>query len=546
MSKRWTPQRFVTLRRVRVIICVVAVVLASCLTFGITQRKAVALTVNGETRHVTTYAASVSGLLREQGIDVKSHDLVKSGHPGGLVNNDTVTVQSAYQATITIDGQEVPFWTVATSADQLIGFFEANQVKANRITVDIKNVYNQLTGGLVINEDGPVTVIADGKTSVAPNGKLPAASILDSKSIVLGKDDRVTVSKQDGKTILRVQRVKYGEETVTETIPFTTREIVDDSLQPGERKVERAGVDGEKTITYKVTYVDGVAESRTETGESVTRTAIDEVVAVGPAKAETKSDTSADTGTTTSGQSADSASGGSAGDATTSGGASSADTSKSDGNDSSAATKDDTSAKDDQQASPEPSSEPSSSASASAEPTQSASQSKEPSSEPSATPTQTPTQTPKPTPTQTQTPKPTPTQTQTPTPTPTPTQTQAPATDTSTSGASASNCRLYHPSAAAAQAYAAGAAAQYGWTGQNWTDLVKLWNRESGWQWNAENRGSGAYGIPQSLPGNKMAAFGANWKDDAAVQIDWGLSYISGCYGTPSKAWQHSEQTGWY
>ena len=57
---------------------------------------------------------------------------------------------------------------------------------------------------------------------------------------------------------------------------------------------------------------------------------------------------------------------------------------------------------------------------------------------------------------------------------------------------------------------------------------------------------SGAYGIPQSLPADKMAAFGANYRDDAAVQIDWGLWYIAQTYGSPSKAWQHSEQIGWY
>lgn len=94
--------------------------------------------------------------------------------------------------------------------------------------------------------------------------------------------------------------------------------------------------------------------------------------------------------------------------------------------------------------------------------------------------------------------------------------------------------------------YAAGASAQRGWTGSQFDDLVKLWNRESGWRWNAENPSSGAYGIPQSLPGDKMASAGANWRDDAAVQIDWGLSYIASRYGSPSGAWQHSERFGWY
>ena len=69
---------------------------------------------------------------------------------------------------------------------------------------------------------------------------------------------------------------------------------------------------------------------------------------------------------------------------------------------------------------------------------------------------------------------------------------------------------------------------------------------QSSWLWYAENASSGAYGIPQSLPADKMAAFGANYRDDAAVQIDWGLWYIAQAYGSPSKAWQHSEQVGWY
>ena len=91
-----------------------------------------------------------------------------------------------------------------------------------------------------------------------------------------------------------------------------------------------------------------------------------------------------------------------------------------------------------------------------------------------------------------------------------------------------------------------GAAAQRGWTGNDWDCRVKLWTRESSWLWYAENASSGAYGIPQSLPADKMAAFGANYRDDAAVQIDWGLWYIAQAYSSPSKAWQHSEQVGWY
>ena len=76
--------------------------------------------------------------------------------------------------------------------------------------------------------------------------------------------------------------------------------------------------------------------------------------------------------------------------------------------------------------------------------------------------------------------------------------------------------------------------------------LDKLWKRESGWNHRASNASSGAYGIPQSLPGSKMASEGSDWRTNPATQIKWGLGYIKGRYGTPCGAWSHSENVGWY
>jgi len=76
--------------------------------------------------------------------------------------------------------------------------------------------------------------------------------------------------------------------------------------------------------------------------------------------------------------------------------------------------------------------------------------------------------------------------------------------------------------------------------------LDKLWKRESGWNYRAENRSSGAYGIPQALPGTKMAKFGDDWRTNPATQIKWGLDYIEGRYNSPCGAWSHSQNTGWY
>ena len=99
---------------------------------------------------------------------------------------------------------------------------------------------------------------------------------------------------------------------------------------------------------------------------------------------------------------------------------------------------------------------------------------------------------------------------------------------------------------AAAKAYAAEAVARYGWGGGEYQCLVLLWTRESSWRADAYNTSSGAYGIPQALPGSKMAVAGADWRTNAATQIDWGLSYIAARYGSPCGAWAHSERYNWY
>jgi len=76
--------------------------------------------------------------------------------------------------------------------------------------------------------------------------------------------------------------------------------------------------------------------------------------------------------------------------------------------------------------------------------------------------------------------------------------------------------------------------------------LDSLYTRESNWTWNADNPTSSAYGIPQALPGEKMASAGADWETNPVTQIRWGLGYIQDRYGSPCGAWAHSESHGWY
>lgn len=96
------------------------------------------------------------------------------------------------------------------------------------------------------------------------------------------------------------------------------------------------------------------------------------------------------------------------------------------------------------------------------------------------------------------------------------------------------------------QDYAHDLVLQYGWTENDFEALVKLWQKESGWNPYSKNKYSGAYGIPQALPGSKMASAGSDWATNYKTQIKWGLKYIKNRYGSPSKAWAHFQKKHWY
>ncbi|MEI7778239.1 MAG: lytic transglycosylase domain-containing protein [Actinomycetes bacterium] len=89
-------------------------------------------------------------------------------------------------------------------------------------------------------------------------------------------------------------------------------------------------------------------------------------------------------------------------------------------------------------------------------------------------------------------------------------------------------------------------AAMYNWHATQFICLAEVWQHESNWNQNAHNPSSGAHGIPQALPGSKMASAGANWRTDPRVQIRWGLGYIKTQYGTPCAAWAFWQNHSWY
>lgn len=103
-----------------------------------------------------------------------------------------------------------------------------------------------------------------------------------------------------------------------------------------------------------------------------------------------------------------------------------------------------------------------------------------------------------------------------------------------------------YPEPESAKGFALKQVNERGWSYDQFSCLVKLWERESNWRWNATNKSSGAYGIPQALPATKLASAGADWRTNPETQIRWGLNYIDSRYGTPCAALVHSDENNWY
>ncbi|HEY2507509.1 MAG TPA: lytic transglycosylase domain-containing protein [Streptosporangiaceae bacterium] len=101
------------------------------------------------------------------------------------------------------------------------------------------------------------------------------------------------------------------------------------------------------------------------------------------------------------------------------------------------------------------------------------------------------------------------------------------------------------PDPSSAQGIAYNMLPSFGFSTDQFGCLNDIWTRESGWRYNAENA-SGAYGIPQALPGSKMASAGADWQTDPTTQIKWGLGYIKSVYGTPCDAWSFWQAHSYY
>ncbi|MBU4335020.1 MAG: transglycosylase family protein [Actinobacteria bacterium] len=240
--------------------------------------KTVTLDVDGQTRTLSTFAGSVSGLLEAQDVAVGTRDTVSVG--GALQDGSTIVVRHAQLITVLRDGVRQAVWTTALTADEALETLDA---RAGDVWLVVSR---SAPGGrfdlpLDLALDGPAEVLVDGTTLEAPDPDVSVGDALAALDVVLGPLDEVTVRHGGDGVQVVVTRVVVQDVTVTSEVAYASSTVDDPARYVGTTKVVTAGVAGVRTQVQRVTTADGVERTRVTLSDEVTSAPVDEVVAVG-------------------------------------------------------------------------------------------------------------------------------------------------------------------------------------------------------------------------------------------------------------------------
>ncbi len=246
-------------------------------------QKTVTLTVDGQSREVSTYADTVGEVLSDEGLQPASHDVVLPAKDAAVGDGDTVVLNRARPLALTVDGVRSDVYTTARSVD---GALDELGYRADDLVLSASRSERVPLDGMDLSVQTPkdVTLIADGQQQVVSTTAATAGDLLAERGIALSPTDRTSLFPAQpllDAMVLQVFRVQVSDVTAVQPIDYKTVETPDAEALVGTRTVVTKGVEGEQTITYRVTVTDGVETGREQSGTAVTRPAVDQQVAVG-------------------------------------------------------------------------------------------------------------------------------------------------------------------------------------------------------------------------------------------------------------------------
>ncbi|CAB4932297.1 MAG: DUF348 domain-containing protein [Actinobacteria bacterium] len=250
-------------------------------------QKSVTITVDGQSREVSTYAATAGEVLSDEDIQVAADDVVLPSVDSAVDDGDTVVLNRARPLELTVDGVTDTITTTALSVDEAL---DQLGYRGDGLVLSASRSERLPLDGMALQVTTPktVTVIADGVTREVTTTAGTAGDLLAEQGLTLSATDRASLyptAPLMDRMVLQVWRVQVSEVTETQVVDYQTVETEDPASPEGTREVTTEGVEGEQTTTYTVTVTDGVETSRVPGPVTVTRAPVDEQVSVGTAEA---------------------------------------------------------------------------------------------------------------------------------------------------------------------------------------------------------------------------------------------------------------------
>jgi uncharacterized protein YabE (DUF348 family) len=243
----------------------------------------VTLTVDGQIRHVGTYAETVGEVLDEEGLKPASHDVLLPSADQKVADGDSVVLNRARPLKLTVDGVSREVYVTALSVDQAL-----NQLglRADGLVLSASRSERLPLNGMQLSVTTPknIVLVVDGTQKVVRTTAATAGDLLKEQGITLAPTDRTSLFAGQAlldRMRLQVFRVKTSDVTATTAIAHKRKQIKDPNAYEGTDKVTRPGADGQLVTTYRVTVTDGRETGRQKLGSTVTRQPVDELVTVG-------------------------------------------------------------------------------------------------------------------------------------------------------------------------------------------------------------------------------------------------------------------------
>ncbi|WP_029430868.1 resuscitation-promoting factor [Blastococcus sp. URHD0036] len=246
-------------------------------------QKTLTLTVDGQVREVQTYAGTVGEVLEDEGLQPRSHDVVLPDPGASVSDGDTVVLNRARPLQLTVDGRSSEVYVTALSVDEAL---EQLGLRAEGLVVSASRSDRLPLDGMVLSISTPkdVTLVADGQQRVVTTTAPTVGDLLAEQGIVLSPTDRTSMYPTQpllSRMRLQVFRVQVSDVVETVAIPHQTIETPDPEAFEGDDEVTQEGADGQQSVTWRVTVVDGVETGREQVTTAVTAAPVDELVTVG-------------------------------------------------------------------------------------------------------------------------------------------------------------------------------------------------------------------------------------------------------------------------